>query len=72
MAGPVIDELANEYSGRVVIAKVDTDAEPELSSRYGVLSIPTVILFKDGQEIARQVGFAGKTGYVQLLQKAGV
>jgi len=72
MAAPVIDELADEYSGKVTVAKVDVDGEPELAGKFGVMSIPTVILFKDGNETARQVGFAGKPGYVQLLTKAGV
>jgi thioredoxin 1 len=72
MAGPVIEELANEYANKVKVAKVDVDAQPELSGKYGVMSIPTVVLFKDGQEVARQVGFAGKQGYVSLLAKVGV
>lgn len=72
MAGPIIDDLSNEYTGKAVMAKVDVDAEPELASKFGVMSIPTVILFKDGKEVSRQVGFAGKAGYVSLLAKAGV
>lgn len=72
MAAPVIDQLAAEYSGRATVAKVDVDGEPQLASRYGVASIPTVILFKDGQEIARQVGYAGKQGYLNLLAKANI
>lgn len=72
MAAPVIDELADEYTGKVTVAKVDVDGEPELAGKFGVMSIPTVILFKDGNEIARQVGFAGKPGYVQLLSKSGI
>lgn len=72
MAGPVIDALAEEYSGKVVVGKVDVDAEPDLAGKFGVMSIPTVVLLKDGIEVGRQVGFAGKAGYVQLLQKAGV
>lgn len=72
MAGPVIDELADEYAGKALIAKVDVDAEPELAGQFGVMSIPTVVLFKDGQEVGRQVGFAGKAGYISLIQKAGV
>lgn len=71
MAEPVIEELADEFAGKVLVGKVDVDAEPELAGKYGVMSIPTVILFKDGQEIGRQVGFAGKPGYLQLLQKIG-
>ncbi len=72
MAGPVIEDLAEEYAGKVLVGKVDVDAEPEVAGKYGVMSIPTVILFKDGVEVGRQVGFAGKPGYVQLLAKAGV
>ena len=72
MAGPVIDDLAKEYDGKVLIGKVDVDAEADLAGKYGVMSIPTCILFKNGVEVARQVGFAGKAGYVQLLSKAGV
>lgn len=72
MAAPVIDELAEEYKGKVTVAKLDVDADPEIAGQYGVMSIPTVILFKDGTEVGRQVGFGGKQGYVQLLQKAQV
>ncbi len=72
MAAPVIDDLSNGFAGKEVIAKVDVDAEPELASKYGVMSIPTVILFKDGQEAGRQVGYAGKQGYLNLLAKAGL
>ena len=72
MAGPIIDGLADEYAGKVMVAKLDVDAEPEIAQKFGVMSIPTVILFKDGVEVARQVGFVGKQGYLDLLKKAGV
>ena len=72
MAGPIIDGLADEYAGRALIGKVDVDAEGELAQKFGVMSIPTVILFKDGQEVGRQVGFSGKQGYLDLLKKANV
>jgi thioredoxin 1 len=72
MAAPVIDELSTEYAGKITIAKVDVDAEPNLSSSHSVMSIPTCILFKDGVEVGRQVGFSGKQGYLDLLKKAGV
>ncbi len=72
MAAPVIDQLSDEYAGKVLIGKVDVDAEGELAQKFGVMSIPTVILFKDGVEIGRQVGFAGKQGYLDLLKKAGI
>jgi len=72
MAGPVIEEISEEYAGKITVGKVDVDSEPELASKHGVMSIPTVVLFKDGVEVGRQVGFAGKDGYVQMLQKVGV
>lgn len=72
MAGPVIDALSDEYAGRAVIAKLNVDDEGEIAQKHGVQSIPTVILFKDGKEVGRQVGFAGKNGYVQLLAKVGL
>ena len=71
MAAPVIEELSEEYKDKVVVGKLDVDAEPEIAGKYGVMSIPTVILFRDGQEVGRQVGFSGKSGYMQLLQKGG-
>lgn len=69
MAGPVIEEIAKENEGKIVVGKVDVDHEQELAQKYGVMSIPTVILFKDGVEVGRQVGFAGKQGYLDLLKK---
>lgn len=71
-AGPIIEELSDTYAGKVVIAKVDVDANADLSGKHGVMSIPTVILFKDGVEVGRQVGFAGKQGYLDLLKKVGI
>jgi len=72
MAAPVLEELSTQYAGKVLVAKLDVDAEPDVAAKYGVMSIPTVILFKDGVEVGRQVGFAGKQGYLNLLAKAGV
>ena len=72
ISGPVIDELAIELSGKVMVGKIDVDAEPQISEKYGVMSIPTVVLFKDGQEIGRQVGFGGKQAYLDLLAKANI
>lgn len=70
MAGPVVDELADDYAGKMVIGKLDVDANQETAAKYGVQSIPTVILFKDGKEIGRKVGFAGKPMYENLLKMA--
>ena len=67
MVAPIIEELATEYDGRVTVAKVDVDSEGSLASRYGVMSIPTVILFKDGAEVKRFVGVQRKEVYQTAL-----
>jgi len=67
MVGPVVSEIAEEYEGKVKVGKVNVDEEDELAERFGVQSIPTIILFKNGEEAARQVGFAPKAKLVQML-----
>lgn len=56
MLAPMIDQIAGAEQGRLVVAKVDTDRAPEVAQRYGIRSIPTVIVFKDGEELGRSVG----------------
>ncbi len=56
MVAPMVEQLAGEFAGRAVVAKLDVDANPMTAQRYGVRSIPTLILFRDGQEIDRVVG----------------
>jgi thioredoxin 1 len=70
MAAPIIEELAGEYDGKAVIAKVDVDAENALAAAHGVMSIPTVVVFVNGEEVERRVGFAGKQGYVSMIDGA--
>jgi len=70
MAGPVVDALADDYKGKIKIGKLDVDANQATAGQYGVMSIPTVILFKDGKEVARKVGFAGRAMYENLLKSA--
>lgn len=53
---PVLDQLASDYEGRVVVAKVDVDDHPELAARFSVQSIPTMVLFRNGVELRRLVG----------------
>ncbi len=69
MAGPVVDELADDYKDTVVVGKLDVDANQATAQQYGVMSIPTVILFKDGKEVARKVGFAGRPMYENLIKQ---
>jgi thioredoxin 1 len=68
MVGPVIEQLADQYNGKALIGKVNVDEESELAMRYQVMSIPTVILFRNGKEIAREVGVMPKDKYASLLE----
>ena len=67
MLGPVIEELATEYEGKVVVGKVDVDNNQEFAGKYGVRNIPTVLVFKDGEVVGRQVGVAPKKTYTDAL-----
>ena len=67
MLAPVIEEIAGEVPQNVLVAKVDIDQEPGLAVRYGVMSIPTVVSFRDGQEYQRTVGLTSKETLMALL-----
>jgi thioredoxin 1 len=69
MAEPALDELSDQYTGKIVIAKVNVDENPGLTNKYGVMSIPTTVLFKGGVEVGRQIGFAGKNAFEELIKK---
>jgi thioredoxin 1 len=63
---PILDEIANENAGKLRVGKLNIDDNPELAQRYGVMSIPTMIVFRDGEPAKRMVGAKGKG---QLLQE---
>ena len=67
MLGPVIEEVAKEYEGKVVVGKVDVDSNQEFAAKYGVRNIPTVLVFKNGEVVGRQVGVAPKKTYTDAL-----
>ena len=69
MAEPVLDELSETYKGKVGISKLNVDENQATTMKFGVMSIPTTILFKEGKELGRQVGFAGKQAFEDLLKK---
>jgi thioredoxin 1 len=69
MAEPVLEELSEEYSGKALFFKVNVDEEGVLSGKYGVMSIPTTILFKGGKEVDRRIGFSGKGSFEELIKK---
>ena len=72
MLGPTIDELAEEYKGKVKVGKVDTDSNHGISVKFGISAIPTVILFKGGEIIHKFVGVQPKTDFKKHLDKAAV
>ena len=67
MVGPIIDELAEEFEGNVVIGKVDVDNNDDIVSEFGIRNIPTVLFFKGGELVDKQVGAAGKETFAQKI-----
>ncbi|MFC5470324.1 thioredoxin [Cohnella suwonensis] len=65
---PIVEELSDELKGTATIAKVNVDEEPELASQFGVMSIPTLILFKDGQPVDKLVGLQSKAALQAKIQ----
>lgn len=69
MAEPVLEELSSDFKGRALLVKINVDENQEMPAKYKVMSIPTTIMFKEGKEVGRQVGFAGKKSFEDLLKK---
>lgn len=69
---PVIDELATEYEGKIKIGKIDTDANRDISVRFSISAIPTVILFHNGEIVEKFVGLRGKADFKAALDKVTV
>jgi thioredoxin 1 len=67
MVAPVVDELAQEYDGKVEFVKVNTDENPNTAVKYGIRSIPTLLVFKGGQPVGQIVGFRPKSDLKQRL-----
>ncbi len=67
MVAPIVEDLAQEYAGRLKVAKVDVDENPDLAARYNVMSIPTLGIFKGGQLVQRIVGYVPKAQLKQRL-----
>lgn len=61
MVEPIVDDLATDYHGKVKVAKINVDEEPELSQQYSVMSIPTLLLFKDGKPVETLIGVVPKS-----------
>jgi len=67
MIAPTIDEIARTAPENVVVGKINIDEEPELAAKYGVMSIPTLIVFKDGKVAAKEVGVRPKDAILEML-----
>ena len=70
MIAPVLDELANEYAGKLKICKVDVEANPEVPGKFGIRGIPTLILFKGGNVEATKVGALSKAQLVKFIDES--
>jgi thioredoxin 1 len=68
MIGPVVEELAGDYEGKAVVAKINVDENPTVTARYGIRSIPTLLVFKGGQIVDKQVGAVPKSVLAQKLE----
>jgi len=70
MVSPVVEELSNDYDGKIKFVKVNVDEANELASKYNVFSIPTLAIFNKGQLVSQQVGAASKDSYKNMIEKA--
>lgn len=70
MVAPIFEDLANEYAGKVVFGKLDTDENPMVSGEYGVMSIPTMIVFIGGQEASRIIGARPREDLKRYIESA--
>jgi thioredoxin 1 len=68
MVSPIVDELAGDYAGRIKVGKLDVDAEPGIAASFGVQSIPTIVLIKDGKIVAHAIGARPKAQLAQALR----
>jgi thioredoxin 1 len=68
MVGPLIEQLAEEYEGKVIVGKCDVDEDDELSARFGIRNIPTILYIKGGQVVDKQVGAASKSVLEEKLK----
>ena len=69
MVAPIIEEVADEFAGRVIVGKVNVDDHPAVAGKYQVMSIPTLAIFKNGELVDKSVGFRGKADLVKMMEK---
>ena len=69
MLAPIVDELAQEFAGKIKVGKVDIDAEEALAVQFGIMSIPTLLLFKNGEAVARSSGVQPKESLAEFIEQ---
>jgi thioredoxin 1 len=69
MVAPILEDIAKEYEGRIILGKLDVDSNPTVTAKYGIRNIPTVLFFKNGMVVDKQVGAVPKAALVAKLEK---
>jgi thioredoxin 1 len=67
--GPTVEQIAQEYEGKALVLKFDTDTDPDLVGRFGINSIPALVMFKNGQEVDRLVGIQNKSTIASMIDR---
>ena len=70
MVGPVIDEIAQEHGDKITVGKVNVDENPSIAQKFGIMSIPTIILFKDGEPAKKVIGARSKADFLKEFELA--
>jgi thioredoxin 1 len=68
MVGPIVKEISEDYTGKAIVAKVDVDSNPQISAKFGIRNIPTILFFKGGQIVDKQVGAVAKSVLTSKLE----
>jgi len=71
MQAPILDDVSAQLGSRAIVGKVNVDEEPALAQAFGITSIPTLVILKDGQSVARMVGVQSAPTLIQALERAG-
>jgi thioredoxin 1 len=69
MIAPIVEELAKEYEGKAIVGKLDVDSNPAVAGKFGIRNIPTILFFKNGEVVDKQVGAAPKPAIAERLEK---
>lgn len=70
IVSPIIDELAKDYAGKVKVGKMNVDENPDVPGQFGIMSIPTILIFKNGKPVKTMIGAQGKENYKRAIDEA--